>query len=387
MLTLSHGRPRVAAAKGYQGTGMGVGTYREDYGGAGRSINVDGPLTSDEDYEAYKKEQEDDGEHVLSQDEYNQDQYDGFNERLLETVVSVARDVGLSSDLESRFGNRCASFDKDLTAVASGGPFAIGWRSWEHDFVVAIGPSSSFEDFVDSPEANAGWAITECGRPAAALADDYRAVLDDFESLVRVTLLSEGMDTSVPTGSYTSSTDKLPDDYETRIETLTRSVKEGFWRLSRDASQAMSEATVDERLALAKAIVGYDAGDVDPGDLPKVLVAVHDEGGGIGLWDPRDEENGLHASMSVGSPEFASYLASLPHDADGLAPIPFCAETEAWYAKEVRTDPHKGLQVALSAEQYAGIAGGTCTVTWNDDVTGETGTYELVADPAASPRP
>lgn len=357
---------------------MGVGTYRQDYQGTGRSINVDGPLPSDEDYAAYCKDMASQGDEPMDREEWGRDVYDQANEDMLHVVDAVARDVGLHSMRKGRYDGGKVDFDRELTGIATGSVFEIGWRSWQHDYVIGIGPVSDFEEFVSNPDENAIWSITERGRPADALKEEYDGVLEEFETLVRLSLMQGGLDTSVPTSGYTSRPDTAPADISERIEALTASVKAGIERLNRPFKAIVGLGTGEERVALARAILGY-AGP-DSGYLPKVLVATSVENGaGVNLWDPSDEDNGLMSSATVPK-EMAPYLSTLP-SIDELAPVPFNAETSTWYASVQRD------RVVLSPEQYAQASGEACIVAWKDDETNEAGTVTLHEgpEPAAAP--
>lgn len=353
---------------------MGVGTYRDDFHKSGRSINVDSSMTKDEDYDAYVKEEAEAGEEPLDRADWDQRQYDDDNESMIDAVEAVCREVGMHSDRDGRFGGGRVDFSKEFTSIADGDVFTVGWRSWESDFVVAVGPTRGFGDIAMYPEDNAAEVIRERGMSPKAFKAAYDAVLGEFEELLRLSLMAEGHQTARPTGSYTSQRDKPAENAEARIAELVASVTKGIASLAGPADRAV--AGVEERLELAKAILELDERDRE--DIPPVLVATY-AGGGAALYDPRGEEGeGLVVSASVPR-EMRSHMASLPV-IDELAPIPHDAATAAWYASIQRRN------VVISPEQFSAITGEDCVIAWHDSETNEGGRIRLhEATPAPAP--
>ena len=362
---------------------MGIGVYRDDFHGSGKTINVDNKLTDDAEYDAYVKEQEESGDHVLDREEWDQDQYNECNEAVLNVAEQVCEDLGMSSDRKGQFDGSRLSFDREFTGIASGDVFAVGWRSWGDDFVLAVGPGRNFEDRIQSTEAYAAEIVREHGMPPADLKAAYVKTLGEFEELMRLNLLKAGLQTAKPTSGYTQSRDEKPDDIDARMEALEATVKAGIETLEMPAESRIGGLDAAGRAALAKAILEIPEDEAE--DLPAVLVATYAGGGGACLWQPgTGDEPGLMASATVPA-EMRAHMDTLPAVEEGIAPIPLTPETEAWFAS--RNARSRGRQVVVSAEQWAEIKGEDCVVSWADDESGQKGTVTLASapEPVAAP--
>ena len=361
---------------------MGVGVYRDDFNGTGRSVNVDAPLTEDKDYKAYVKEEKKAGETPRSRDEWDQDQYNQANETMIDVVESTCQEVGLYSVRNGTYGGRRPDFSDEFTGIADGDAFSVGWRSWEIDFVVAIGPSSGLAEVAEAIPGMEAETVIGHGMAPKVFKAAYDKTLGEFEQLIRYALLRAGLETARPTSSYTQSRDEAPKDIEERIEALTASVKAGIARLTRPAEKAMAEASAEERVEMARAILDANPDDLE--GLPQVLVATYIEGGSASLWQPDVQEGGLLVSATMPG-ELRGYMDTLPKAGDGIAAIPLNAETEAWFS--ARQAKSRGRHVVISAEQYAEITGRDCVVHWRDDETKERGSYTLAEAPAPAMAP
>jgi hypothetical protein len=356
---------------------MGVGNYRDNFHGTGATIAVDGPLGTDEDYEAYVKDfggAEDDT--PMPRDAWSQDEYDQANEDLIHVVRSALADVGFQPAGTGRFGSGRCDFDNEFVSIAEGDVLEVGWRSWQHDFVVAVGPNSSFSSYAEHPQSYAGEIISERGMPPQAFKDAYDALVVETEEYLRLSLLKAGLKTTRPTTSYTSSSDALPPDAGERIEALAKSLKDGFAKLTRPAEDVVSKATTEERLAIAKAILALHPSDA--GDAPAVVVPTYVTGGSVSMWRP-GEGDGLIVSATVPG-ELRDYMDTLP-EVDDFVPIPFNETTEAWFAS--RQERSRGKHVILSAEQFATITGEDCELHWEDEDEKTSGV--AVVHPAPAP--
>lgn len=358
---------------------MGVGVYRSDFGGMGVSINVHGPLGTDEDYKAYVAANQMDGEDPVSRETWSQDEYDEFNENLLSIVEGVAKSVGIPSLRSGKYDGQSVDFDRKMTGIASGDVFEVGWCSWQHDFVIAVGPSVGFAELLeDSPDGDLR-AIIDKGRAPARLRDDYHDVLADFKTLLRIVLAEGGIETAFPTSGYTSSTYTVTPEEAASAEELRAKVEAGIDRLSAEADFTVHKQDPDERIALAKAILARTDWNGEYG--PSVLVACYDtEGRCAGLWDPADETDSLAASMSTPH-ELVDFFEALPTE-QGLAAIPYCPETVEFYAS--CQGIHREFRVVVSPEQYSAATGLPCEISWTD-LPGDTQGRAVLHDPAAAP--
>ena len=343
---------------------MGVGTYGNDYSGAGRSIIVDYTPGSDEDHAAHVRER---GSEAMDRVEYDQHEYDQANENLLVVVSAVCKEIGLVSTLRGRFGQAGVRFDRDVVGIAAGDVFEVGWRSWENDFIVAIGPASDdLRDFIASGGKDGlPYVVEEMGRGPAHLMADYAETLDAFEKLLRLSLLSNGFGTRVKTSSYTSRSDEAPADIDERIPGLVDEVRIGIRKLSRSADEALRALSTDERLEVAKVVI--DDPEWNGERPPRILVPVyHVDEDAVALWDPSDYGGG--AMVSTKYPvELRDLLKSLP-SVGGLAPVPHSAETESFFSS--MTDTRNGIRLGISAEQYSSLSSTPCAVSWEDGEDG-----------------
>ena len=371
---------------------MGYGTYREDYGGLGRSINVRSPSTTDERYEAYVADCRDNGHEPSDRAEYDKDEYDSANEGILSIVESVAEDVGLTSVLEGRFGRRRADFDKDITAVAMGGVVDVGWRSWVSDFVVAIGPNFEFGN--EAVPADAGgkarafdpeWVTAFKGREPDDFATDYKTMLDGFERLLRLSLMQGGHETATPTSSYTSSTDERPDDIDAQVGALEEKVREQVLALSRDFGAALAATPAEGRVEVAKAIEAM--GREFRNDAVLLVVPTYEAAlGQVVLWTPGEVGSGQGPVAAMVKPptDMVAYLTALP-EVDGMVPVPLGDGTATLYATLQNAMDGEAF-VVLSAEQFCEATSQDCVIVRKfDGVEREVTLHE--AGPAPGPRP
>lgn len=342
---------------------MGVGVYRNDFQGAGASINVSGPLTEDGDYAAYVADTKAEGDEPMSRMEWDRSEYDLVNEFLLDAVGGVARELGFHGERTGRFEGASARWDREISLIASDDVFELGWRSWQHDFVVAIGPGRAFEDGMGRDGVDAEWAFDERGRGKSALEADYFSALSALEELLRLTLERDGLETTVPTSGYTSARwAARGGDPAARRAELVEQLKATLTRLAMEPDEAMKSAPADERVEMARTAMAIQPGFQQPS---LVLVATcHDDG--ASLWDPEDEENGLVRSASVADPAVRAFFATLPK-VDGSAAVPCTAETEPWFRSLQKASP---ARIVISAEQWSAITGKPCIVSWMDDDTG-----------------
>ncbi len=348
---------------------MGYGVYREDYKGLGRSINVRSPSTTDEQYETYVADCRENGDDPSTREEYDKDEYDNANEGMISIVESAAEEVGLGSVLEGRFGKRKSDFDKDVTSIADGDVVDVGWRSWSGDFVIAIGPCMELDrqavvagDDGRTAGFDPGYVVAMKGRDPDRFAADYKALLDDFERLLRLSLMKGGHETAVPTSSYTSRADEAPADIDAEVETLEGKVRGRVTALSRDFEEALSTASVEERLDVARAVEGMDRTFQE---IPVLLgIPAYDAAGDrILLWAPDDtgEERAHLAAIMPAPAGMGAYLAALP-EVDGMFPVPFEAGTGALYSTLQRSVGGEAV-VVVSAEQYCEATSRDCVVT------------------------
>jgi hypothetical protein len=375
---------------------MGVGTYRSDYGGAGASINVPGPLTEDDDYASYVADTVKAGDEPVSREDWDRWAYDSANDEMMEAVTGVARQLMFDVVRIGQFNGPSADWDRDVTLIARDDVFEIGWRSWEHDFVVAIGPGRAFAEGISRDGADAEWALGERGRAPSALGTEYAAALSDFEELLRLTLKDTGFETTYPTSGYTSAAWSHPDyDVEARKTELVESLKDSLTKLAMEPDEAMRTADAAERVEMAKAAMALAARPYS--NAPQVLVATwqaayvvpgepEDETirAGASLWDPHEEINGLICSASVRDPVVRAFFESLPL-VDGTAAIPCTPETEEWFRSQMSGEP---ARIVISAAQWSEITGKPCVVCWVDDETSEADDLVLhgETEPAPGPR-
>lgn len=349
---------------------MGYGVYTSDFHGSGKTFNVAGPLGTDEDYAAYAKEAED----PLDRETWSQDEYDDFVDDMHNVMASAAEELGMSASHGHGRDFKRADFDSEFVGVASNDVVEIGWRSWQHDFVVGIGPTSYWKDWMTGDEDD--FVLTKA-RAFEGASDEYANLVAAVEEYVRLSMMEAGIECRFRTGSYTSSAYELEGteedrsgikkDLKERIAALTKS-------LSMEGSTRIKNATSDERVALLKEIEQRRLSEF------AILVPFYDaEEDDIVLWKVERNEPVIRLTAS---PDVMEMARDLPRKG-ALAPMPWDDTTKDIFQSYLRG--RAGDTLIVTPEEYSAGMGEDLEVTY-EDASGEDVTVQFAAS-AVEPRP
>jgi len=368
---------------------MGVGVYESDFNGTGGTFLIDGPLGDKDDYDRYVRDRiadekgcrpedvrleedghdgpvDDPGDHgVASYEDWSQEQYDDFNLELVEAVERAGRELGFGVNQRRGFRAERAGFDSEFVGVASCGAVEVGWRSWQHDFVVGVGPVRQWREWMASPDSYAEDVVEATGRSPAKVAAAYADLAAKVQEYVRLRLMADGFECRYRTSGYTTGRYEHPEgfDAEARAEALKGEVAALAAYLEASPEQALAQADREERVALARTLRERNDGCHFGRD--------HNEiGTEIPVYAPGRD------AILLFNPYVANPRASLPvpdalrpflrglDAADGLAAVPRTEETEAWFAEQAARPGFRGEpRLLVSADEYAEAVGEECVVT------------------------
>lgn len=330
---------------------MGVGVYDSNFHGTGGTFIVRGPLAEQEHYDAYAAEQ---GDHALSFEDWAKDEYDEFNRDLVEAVEDAGRELGFGVFTRDNFRADRAAFDSDFVGVLDGGMVEVGWRSWQHDFVVGVGGARNWGDWMADPMAYAEQIIEETGRPPTQVKATYEAYAGMVQEFVRLKVMQAGMECSYKTSGYTSSNYQMPDDVEEKLEMLKRgvvAVRESFNRPIEDVLKGLSPT---DRVALTKdlALLASEQGDRDDYLPVKVQIPVVHHGSVL-LYSPWAED--ARAAMIV-----PDEVRDAVGKAEELTAVPRNLETAAWF-RELQAK-RRGQVIVVTADEWVEATGEDCVL-------------------------
>lgn len=301
---------------------MGVGVYESDFQGLGHTFLVSGPLLVEEDHAKWLKESGADDDFAPSFEVWSQDQYDQANEELVASVEQACGELGFSIEKRDRFRAARAGFDSDFVAIADDGVVAVGWRSWENDFVVGIGPTGSADERLGY---DAEFALRELGRDPETFRTEYEAQASAVEEFVRLWLVKVGLECRYKTSGYTSAAYALPEDADARLAALKNEIVAGTAKLTAGPSDALAQIDGSERQKIVKMavdermVVVFPVAEVKGEERRLHLHAVSD-----------DYQDGYAVVASTDAPkELSGYFRGLD---DGVVAIPRDTRTEGWFA-------------------------------------------------------
>ena len=329
---------------------MGVGVYESNFDGMGTSFLVSGPLGTDEDYAAYAKACRDARDEFgpVDREQWTKDQYDGENELLVELVASFGTTIEMTPSRRKGFRSDAVDFDREISSLAAGDLVEVGWRSWQHDFVIAVGPTSRAQDML-SLDATA--AALEYGRSPEGLKADYDALVAAVAEAVRIELQRNGnFECRYRTSGYTSAAYAKGEDDDLRTGQLREEVRTLTARLAADRAEALLSLSEEERAAVIRASLDARRGGA------AFPVALKDpEGTGLNFYSAADPDGDGCAIVSSGAipPELSAYFEALPMGT--FAAVPRNSETEAFFAARQRHPRERN--VVVSAEEVAAATG------------------------------
>jgi hypothetical protein len=350
---------------------MGVGCYGNDFHGTGKSLLVSGPLGYDSDYEEFVKSQRQDGvaeEAILDKAEWTSEEYSDFNLDLIEAIEGYAKDIGLSVVSRKGFQGPRATFDSEFVQLLDSKCIEVGWRSWDTDFVIAVGPSGSFKDWMQDAQGYAEDIVNETGRAPSTVSELYGSLVLNVHEYIRLRLQAEGtvFECRYKTSGYTSAAYErvANDEAATHIKDLEGSIKTALQRLEADGYAAMRDATGPDLIALVKALDDLHADNLYglPGQI-YMEVPVFDRANNVGVgFNP-------YTSGPIASKSLPEGVLSYMRDQDGdenLIAILRCAATEDWF-KAIQAKSKYGLdRLIVSADEFAAATGRDLVVSLDD---------------------
>lgn len=351
---------------------MGVGVYESTFHDRGGTFLVDGPLGTDEDYESYRLDCESDGVDALSREGWAQQDYDDENGFLLDSATTAAKKAGLSAAARKQFSSAYAPFDREFSLLAEDDFVAVGWRSWQHDFVIGVGPTTRAEQMLDFDAAE---SAVELGRSIDGFKADYDALAAAVLEYVRLEAMRNGLGCRYRTSGYTTAAYPAVENPLARLAELRAAVAALRERLSAGREEALTLISYEERLVVIEAAI--DAGQ-------DVVFAVADKKDpGIHLYsaaDPDSDGCELLASMMVPA-ELEEWFATLPPDA--FVAVPREPRTEAWF-KARQMSPREPNLIA-SAEEIAAATGNEVSIEiYSSEDDPDLTTQVLMASPSVS---
>lgn len=352
---------------------MGYGAFDSDFGGVGDTFTVSGPIPTAAGYAAYAEECRADGDEPLDEEGWREQEVEDFESELLGTLRAASADLGLAlSRRGPRGGYPAAGFDDDFTLVAEASPVAVGFRQWQHDYVVGVAPAAGMLDALRDVEGNAA-AFLELGRlPESyeALYDTVRSAVQDY---VRLRLMANGIECRFRTSGYTSAAYEQPADPKAETARLRAVAEAGIKRLDRQPDDALDELDGAGRVAFLAGMRAAFGEDEAPF---RVVVPVFDaDFDDLWLFTPGEPDANFTRKAA---PHERAWLAALPPGEGGRAALPEGAEAEALVARIQGAED----SLVVTAAEYAAATGEDCVVSWDG------GAVEMtLAEAARAPSP
>lgn len=380
---------------------MGYGTYGDDFDKTGGTINVSGPLTSDEDYQAYITEILEENPNIVvevasdgdwnfrnsddptpsegneyfeigcfgsknaaikaacdkydisfaSMEEFSQKIYDDFNEHLISSIEDAGDEVGLKVVDRSGFRSQKSNFDMEFVGILDGRFIGAGWRSWQHDFVVGVGAADGdWKDYVTNPSDNAIDIIDRTGHAPEKFVELYEELSGNLQTYLTLSMLKDGIECNYKTGSYTSAEYKMPEDADEQISTLKKSIVMTLAKLNLVPALALASQDASDRIRTIRAIDNVPADEKYFAERRvSISVPLYDHKSNVVLWVNPYDKKIFASSTAIDSVA----MTGLP-EKDGLSAIPRNEETESWFKyQQEKTNQHSQRKIVVaSAQEY-----------------------------------
>ena len=302
---------------------MGVGVYASTFHDRGGTFLVDGPL------------------------EIPQEEYDDFNESLVGSLESAARKIGLDVEHRRGFTTHQAAFDREFSAVADDGIVQVGWRSWESDFVVGVGPTRRGAEMLDhDPEE----AVVESGRDAEKMKRDYDTLVENVIEYLRLSLMTSDFECRYRTSGYTTSAYTVPDHAEARMLELETEIAAGQAVLKASREESLAAMEREERIAVMKTLIaaGAQIGRIEVPFIDKIARKLM-------FFSPEEVDDASASTGVVASgpipDEWIEHMDEWPGK-DACA-VPRNAYTHAWFLDRQTRTSTRGDVVISTADELA----------------------------------
>lgn len=320
-----------------------------------------------------------------SYETWSQEQYDDFNSNFIAIVKRAGTELGLGisqySDLHTRKVTR-ASFDSDFCEILNDpikNMFSVGWRSWEHDFVIGIGASEStnfgssysWQDLLSKPDNQyfAPEIIIYSGKSPTRFGDDYQKMITAVEEYIRLSLMKDGIECSFKTSGYTTGSYELPDAkvVEERLLQLRETVSNWYSSITIDPSMRIANASSEE----LSEIINVINDDKECQSSLQIEIPLYSFSDKTILWIAPHDDNTAIAS-SICPVDLQNHFNGLPQT-KGFSIIPRNEFTSDWF-KAVQERINTGgrnsngkLRIAVSAEEFHSATKEDITFGYGDE--------------------
>lgn len=369
---------------------MGVGVYTNDFNGSGGTFLVSGALIDDEDHRSYVIDVGRDSAETFENwknniadmpdpsesdyadylfecgedeaadlDTWRQDQVNDEVEGLEYLLSEVCKKIDIPA-LDCSHNAR-AAFDSDFVLIGDGAHIQIGWRNWEHDYVIGVGGDAQTKYWGGEPDAHAGEIMEETGLAPSTYASIYADLSSKVQDYVRLSLMQQGIECRFRTSGYTTGLYEAPGEgYEATLDTLASEIKELNGRLSSSFEDGLDAASDKERIEIAKELLSGDHNTT----LRAAVLLYDPEQDDLKLFTPL--ESRLLASIQMNDllkGEISETLSSLD-DPDDFIAIPRNERTQ-----KVFSDLQCGRMddVIISVAEWKAVDGDDLAIEWTDD--------------------
>ena len=357
---------------------MGVGVFRDTFKGTGSTIIISGPLPDDDDYQAYVDECDDD--EAMSQMDWEQDNYDQFNADLVNALRSIGRDLDMCLADSSVFSTtHRAAFDSDFCAVVNDALLSIGWRSWQHDFVVGIGSDVEWAGQADDIDDYREELIRSYHLPAKVVIENYASLAEAAALYTRLSLQQSGFECRYPTSGYTSAEYTKPENLDAAIDDALATFKVAHGKLSvRDGLPATRSAPGDaDRISLLEdlmKVADYNGRSWERQEMRPITLLYDVEDAEVVVVHALDNDAEMLRSYPVNDDVVSAHLASLGEQSSrDLVPLRFADPImrpwlDAWL-KDTPNPYWETAEILVDVDDIEVATKGEHTVDldWDDD--------------------
>jgi hypothetical protein len=389
---------------------MGVGVYSSNFNGTGGTFILDGLVGGEEEYGKYVKEnvsadapsyeewhrtyaeypdateddyeewlQENHAEDSVSFETWQEDQVSSHVDAFEQTIRTAAREMAFEPIGNYRGRYSRASFDDDFVIAASGRFIEIGWRSWEHDYIIGVGGDSTGLQWAADPDGCAGEIIDETGLAPSTFAKIYGSLTDAIQDYVRLSLMRDGHECRFRTSGYTSGIYEAPAmGFDAALDLLRNEIVDLQQRIPVSFRDGVVNASADEREEIVRSVV------MGKTNTPALVPLFDPEAGEMRIYRP---DRRRFVDRDTLPPDFAGYVeaaAALGGGSGDFIEVPRSGDlAEAWAALQSRYPD----ELIVSAQEWVDAYGEDLLVEWTDDAGQEWQAEVVKAASEALPAP
>lgn len=368
---------------------MGVGVYTNDFNGSGGTFIVDGLLGDEDGYRSYviettgrdagvdfqswKRDLAEDpssGEaeyqdylfncgksEAIDFETWHSDQVEMFESDFMEIVKIACSELVIAQVP----GRRRAAFDENFLLVAENSHIQVGYRSWEHDYVLGVGGDERTVDWGGTPEDMAGEIIEETGLAPSVYGDTYANLSEKVRRYVCLSLMRDGINCSYRTSSYTTSKYEEPEEgYSEALKQLRAEIRELNTILEMSFEDGLDSGSEKERIEIARAILSCDHNT----SLRAAVPIFDPERGNVKFYAPTEERIFAAAQASDAIKEEIAAIADSHDDTDDFFAIPRNDQTVGFFSEF--QEKFKDY-VIISADEWKAAVSSDLKIEWTDD--------------------